>query len=215
MFLQLFIVAVLAMAGLACLRLAEALRGRPLLPEGKGRTKLLAFIVVPPLALGALLQPPPGGGLLGGIFWIPVYALLVGALKLGMLIAAVVVDQFVRGRSRRLLLAALIGNEGDPDDVPFNPPVTTRLAESMALVERTNGAFPRGVDFPTQVDRADFGSAWGALDEATRSLEARIADDRGRGLGVASAATATAIDARGRLHTLRGIADARAEAVPA
>ncbi len=162
-----------------------------------------------------MLQPPPGGAPLGGIFWVPVYALVLGLLKVLMVLAAALVEGVAKGRTRQLLLIALLGNEGDVDRLAFNPPVTARLAESMARVDRTNAAFPRGVEFPTQVDRSDFASAWDALDGATRSLEEQIAGDRKLGLGVASDATATANDARARLLVLRGIADTRGLAASA
>ena len=216
MFTQLLIVAVVAMLALAILRVARVQRGLSPLPEGSRRTSfLVGFVVLPPMVLGAILQPPPGGAPLGGIFWLPVYLLILGALKLLMTIVAGLLEGMTKGRTRRLLLIALVGNEGDPDDLPFNPPVTPRLAERMALVDRTNAAFPRGAAFPTQIERADFDSAWDALDDATRGLEAAIADDRQMGLGVATAATAKANDARGRLLVLRGIADGRGVAAVA
>ena len=110
-------------------------------------------------------------------------------------------------------MVALAGSEGDPEDVPFDPPLTTRLTECMALVDRRNAVFPRGLAFPGQVDRADFHEAWDALDDATRSLEGGIAADRHLGLGIATAASATALDARGRLDTLLRLAnDGRAAA---
>jgi hypothetical protein len=87
--------------------------------------------------------------------------------------------------------------------------VTAKLAQGMALVDRTNAVFPRGLEFPGQVDRADFHSAWDALDAATGTLEGTIAADRRLGLGVAQAAAATALDARSRLETLRRIALSR------
>ena len=143
MFTQLLIVAVVAMLALAILRVARVQRGLSPLPEGSRRTSfLVGFVVLPPMVLGAILQPPPGGAPLGGIFWLPVYLLILGALKLLMTIVAGLLEGMTKGRTRRLLLIALVGNEGDPDDLPFNPPVTPRLAERMALVDRTNAAFP-------------------------------------------------------------------------
>ena len=123
-----------------------------------------------------------------------------------MILVAALVEGVAKGRTRQLLLIALLGNEGDVERLAFNPPVTARLAESIALVDRSNAAFPRGVEFPAQVERSDFASAWNALDGATRSLEERIASDRKLGLGVASDATATASDARARLLVLSGMA---------
>jgi hypothetical protein len=123
-----------------------------------------------------------------------------------MWIAAVIVQLVARGRIRPLLLVALVGNEGDPEDVPYDPPVTAKLAESVAIVERANAVFPRGHEFPLQIDRAGFRFAWDALDSATGTLEDRIADDHRLGLAVASEAAAAAADARSRLDTLRRLA---------
>ena len=216
MFMQLLIVGVVSMAGLAILRVLRARAGHDSLPEGRGGTAFtLGFIFVPPLVLGAVLQPAPGGAPLGGIFWVPIYALILGLLKVVMTLAAALVESVARGRTRQVLLIALIGHEGDVDRLSFNPPVTANLAESMARVDRTNAAFPRGVEFPAQVERSDFNSAWDALDGATRTLEERIADDRRLGLGVASEATATANDARARLLVLSGIAANRGLAASA
>jgi hypothetical protein len=216
MLVQLFIVGVLSMAGFAVLRVVRVRGGHDALPDGPGRTAfILGFLFIPPMVLGAVLQPPPGGAPLGGIFWVPVYALVLGLLKLAMTLAAALVEGSAKGRTRQVLLVALLGNEGDVGRITFNPPVTARLAESIAQVDRTNAAFPRGVDFPAQVDRADFTSAWDALDGATRTLEDRIAVDRKAGLGVASEATATANDARARLLVLQGIATTRGLAVSA
>ena len=208
--LPLFLLAVVAMVGLAALRLVRVSRGHTPLPRGRSRTAfLIAFLVVPPVALKALLMPTPSGAPLGWFLWIPLYGVIVVMLVVLMTIAAMVVERMVHGRWRRPLMLALVGSEGDPEDIPFDPPVTTRLAECMALVDRTNATFPRGLAFPGQVDRADFREAWGALDGATRSLEGTIADDRRLGLGIATAASATALDARGRLDTLLGLANDR------
>jgi hypothetical protein len=213
--LPLFLLAVVAMIGLATLRLVRVRMGRTPLPEGKARAAfLVAFLVVPPVALKLLLQPISGGPALGVITWIPVYGLLLALLLVLMTIGAMIVERVVHGRWRRPLMLALVGSEGDPEDVPFVPPVTTKLAECMTLVDRRNAAFPRGPMFPGQVDRADFHDAWDALDDATRTLEGSIAADRRLGLGIAPAASATALDARGRLDTLLGLAnDRRAAAV--
>ena len=208
--LPLFLIAVVAMTGLAILRLVRVHRGHTPLPEGKSRTAfLIAFLVVPPVVLKAVLVPTPSGSPIGWFLWVPLYAVILGLLVVAMTIAAMIVERTVNGRWRRPLMLALVGSEGDPEDIPFDPPVTTRLAECMALVDRTNAAFPRGLAFPGQVDRADFREAWGALDGATSSLEGSIADDRRLGLGIATAASATALDARGRLDTLLGLANDR------
>jgi hypothetical protein len=205
MLLQLLVLAVAGMVALAVLRLARVDLGRTPLPEGRGgRLFQVAFVVVPPIVLGALTQPAAGSALFQGIMWVPLYGVILLGLALLMGIAAVIAQLVAPVRPRRYLLIALIGSEGDPDDLPFDPPVSTQLA-----VDRTNAVFPRGREFATQVDRADFHAAWDALDAATGTLEGRMADDRRRGLGVASAATAMATDARGRLDTLRAIALSR------
>ena len=211
--LPLFVFAVVAMIGLAILRLVRVRMGRTPLPEGKARAVfLIAFLVVPPIALKALLQPS-SGPVLGVMTWVPMYGLLLALVLILMTIAAMIVERVVHSRWRRPLMVALVGNEGDPEDVPFDPPLTTRLTECMALVDRRNSVFPRGLAFPGQVERADFHEAWDALDDATRSLEGGIAADRHLGLGIARAASATALDARGRLDTLLRLAnDGRAAA---
>ena len=107
-----------------------------------------------------------------------------------MTIAAMFVERMVHGRWRRPLMLALVGSEGDPEDIPFDPPVTTRLAECMALVDQTNATFPRGLAFPGQVDRADFRRGVGcarwrdpdARGEHRRRSPAR-AGHRDRGIG--------------------------------
>jgi hypothetical protein len=211
--LPLFLTAVVAMIGLSILRLVRVRMGRTPLPEGKARAVfIIAFLVVPPVVLKALLQPSSGPAL-GVLTWVPLYGLVLAFLLVLMTIAAMVVERVVHGRRRRPLMLALVGNEGDPEDMPFDPPLTTRLTECMALVDRHNAMFPRGLAFPGQVDRADFHEVWDALDDATRSLEGGIAADRHLGLGIATAASATALDARGRLDTLLRLAnDGRAAA---
>ena len=211
--LPLFVLAVVAMIGLAILRLVRVRMGRTALPEGKARALfLIAFVVLPPVALKAVLQPSSGPAL-GVLTWVPMYGLLLALVLVLMTIAAMIVERVVHSRWRRPLMVALAGSEGDPEDVPFDPPLTTRLTECMALVDRRNAVFPRGLAFPGQVDRADFHEAWDALDDATRSLEGGIAADRHLGLGIATAASATALDARGRLDTLLRLAnDGRAAA---
>lgn len=204
---QLLLLAVAAMIGLAILRVARVHLGRTPLPEGRGRRLFqLAFLVVPPIAIGALVQPAEGWNLLRGTMSIPLYAVILAGLTVLMVITAVIAQLTAPIRLRRVILLALVGSEGEPDDLPFDPPVTTKLAEGMAEVDRANAVFPRGLEFPKQVERPDFPAAWDALDVATRALETRIADDRRLRLGVASAATTTAADARGRLDTLRRMA---------
>ncbi len=155
------------------------------------------------LVIAALLAIPVA---LGAASSLPLYLLMLVALVVLMWLAAVVVQIVARGRIRPLLLVALVGNEGDPEDVAYDPPVTATLAESVALVDRANSVFPRGHDFPAQPEREGFRFAWDALDAATGTLEGQIADDHRLGLAVASGALATADDARSRLDTLRSLA---------
>jgi len=206
--LPLLLLAVAAMVGLAILRLVRVRLGRTPLPEGKARWLFIAaFVAVPPVVLKALVDPVVSGPALGAITWIPLYGALLALLLVGMTIGAMVVERVVHGRSRRPLMLALVGSEGDPEDVPFDPPLTARLAECITLVDTCNAAFPRGRTFPAQVDRADFHEAWDALDHATRTLEGGVAADRRLGLGIATAALATELDARGRLDSLVRLAN--------
>jgi hypothetical protein len=203
---HLFYLAIVAMGGLAMFRLARVLLGRTPFPGGRGGLVFTAaFLVIPPLALDALIEPA-GANQLHGIQWVPVYVVLAGAVAILMGLLALVVGRVATGHPRRLLLGALVGSEGIEAEA-VDPPLTAGLAEGMLVVDRTNAAFPRGLDFSAQVGRDGFRSAWDALDVATTMLEGRIADDRRLGLGAASAATATARDARGRLDTLRRLAD--------
>lgn len=207
MTLQLLVLAVLAMTALAGMRVLRVQLGRSPHPDGWGRIPfIVAFLLVPPIALSAVVQPAATSNLMRGISWVLPYAVLVGGLALVMGIAALVVGRLAMGRTRRILLLALSASEGNPDDVPFNPPLTPALSTSMASVDRANGVFPRGLEFPGQIKREGFRYAWDELDSATKTLEGRIADDRRLGLPVASAARAVAADARSRLETLQRLA---------
>jgi hypothetical protein len=198
------LLAIAAMSGLAILRLIRVHLGREPHPAGKARLPfLLAFLIAPPIVLGTLLQS--GTGQLGGVSWLPLYVVSVVVLAILMSIAALTVRLVAPRRSQSLLLTALNASEYEPG-VEIDPPVTARLAESQALVDTANAVFPGGVDFPTQIDRAGFRQGWDALDAATRTLESRIAEDGALGKGVASAAMATAENARRRLETLRHLA---------
>jgi hypothetical protein len=182
------------------LRLVRVHLGREPLPERRVLF-VLGFLFVPPIVLGALA--PSGEGQLPGAALAPVYAVIVAGLATLMWLAAMVVRRVAFGRPRSLLLIALVGSEGEPTAAQLDPPVTAKLATSMAAVDRTNAVFPRGLEFPTQIDRPGFRSAWDALDVTTTALEGQIAEAEGHGLAVASAASATAEDARSRLNTLR------------
>ena len=200
--------AVVAMIGLGIARLVRVRLGRTPLPQGMSKLVLmLAIVVVPPMVLSPLVDP--AGGVLGGLAWLPLYVAMFVVLAIAMSLLAQLVGFLARGRLRRLgalVVLALVGYEGDPDALELDPPITALLAESVARVNRANVAFPRGPEFPAQIDRAGFRSAWDALDAATTTLEDRIADDGRLGLTIARAASATAKDARGRLDTLRRMA---------
>jgi hypothetical protein len=200
---MLLLVAVAALTGLALLRWARVHAGLEPYPEVM-LPFIIAFLVLPPIALGIIVRP--GGDPLGGLGSVLPYAGMVTGLATLLWIASRIARLLPFGRPRSVLLLALIGSEGHPDDVAVDPPVTKRLAENIAAVDKTNAAFPRGIEFPVQIDRTGFRAAWDALDTATTKLEAGIVADARRGLAVASAASATADDARGRLDTLRSLA---------
>jgi hypothetical protein len=128
-----------------------------------------------------------------------------------MWLAAVIIDRLTASRTGQLIRLALVGSEGDPIDSGLTP-VTARLSESIGLVARANAVFPRGLEFPKQIDRSGFRDDWNRLDDATRTLEGQIADDHRLGLGVSSSATILAEDARSRLETLRRFAGDRGQA---
>jgi len=204
--LQLLILAVVAMAGLVTFRLARAHVGRTPFPEGRGSRLLAAgFLAVPPFVFGMLIGPVATAPVLRGVLTVPSYLVILAALEILFWITAMVVRRVTHGRARALLVIALVGSVGDREE-EVDTPVTAQLAESLRLVDQANAVFPRGPEFPSQVERAGFHAAWDDLDAVTAALEGRIADDRRLGLGVASAATATARDARSRLATLRVIA---------
>ncbi len=202
--LQLFLLATVAMALVALMRVVRVHLGRRPLPEGMAKMFFLAgFVLVPPIVLGVLTQPEAKLRELPALSWVPLYSVMLGVIAVLMWMAAGLVRRVAHGRSRRILLTALVGSNGRSDEAPIDPPVTPRLAASVALVDRTNAAFPRGSAFPTEIDRPGFRSAWDALDDATQTLEGQIADDEGLGLGVAAKVVAIAEDARSRLDTLR------------
>jgi hypothetical protein len=210
---QLIILAVVAMIGIASLRVTRVHLGRSPLPAGKGRLPfLLAFVIVPPLLLDRLIAPGSTASEVSGAPAVLLYGVILLALVVLMWIAAVIAQIVAPGRWRPLLLLALIGREVDPGDAPLDPPVTAQLAASMAIVDGANAAFVRGPGFAAEIGRPGFRDGWDALDTATAALESQIADDRRLGLGAASEATATARDARGRLDTLRRLAEAEEHA---
>jgi hypothetical protein len=206
--LQLLVLAVLSMVGLAALRLIRVHLGRTPLPDGPGRRLfLLGFVIVPPLLLGVLIQPATAAGPARGIAFLPIYVGALAVLVILMAIAAFVIGSLVHSRTGRLARLALVGVEADPArDIPTDPPITAQLAKAVGICDRANAAFPRGAAFPAQVDRAGFRADWETLDVATGSLERSIASERLLAIGVAATAEATARDARNRLDSLRRIA---------
>jgi hypothetical protein len=202
--LALLLLAVVAMVGLATLRFARVESGRTPFPEGRGKTLLiLAFFIGPALAVATVAEPAATASPVAVAVLLVTYMAIVAALASLMGIGATVARSVARGRLQRQLWLVLMGSEIDPDDMAFDPPLTAELALNMAAVDGRNASFPRGGEFPAQVDRTGFRRDWDALDMATETLEKRIADDHRLGLPVASIAAATAIDARARLNTLR------------
>ena len=137
---------------------------------------------------------------------LPVYVAILAGVVLVMAIAAFIIGRLTHSPAGRLARLALIGSEDDPSYMPNNPDVTVRLAGVLARVKTADAAFPRGRDFPKQIDRPGFRADWDELDGATRALESQIADDRRSYRGVATVAAETADDARSRLATLRSLA---------
>jgi hypothetical protein len=80
--MQLLILAAAAMTILAVARVISVQRGRT--PHFEGLTKLLfivAFVVVPPFALGALVQSPTDPSPLRGLASVPAYGIaLLGVM---------------------------------------------------------------------------------------------------------------------------------------
>lgn len=204
----LIVTAAVMLVVLAVTRLVRLQLGMSLHPAGKARLPfILAFLFLPPIVVeAAVLRPATSAAQLHMIESVLVYLAALVVFTILMLIAGLVVHMVAPGRSRRLLLVALVGSEGDPSEIPFDPALTPALAESVTLVDGANAVFPRGPEFAAEVDRDGFRGAWDALDAATGALEGRIADDHRLGVAVASTATATALDARTRLDSLHRIA---------
>ena len=180
--------------------------GRTSLPEGKARALfLIAFVVLPPVALKAVLQPSAGAGArradVGPHVW-PAPGPRPGP------------DDHRRHDRRapraQPMAAAPDGGAGRQRRRSRGRPVESPVDDEADRVHRArrpaNAVFPRGLAFPGQVDRADFHEAWDALDDATRSLEGGIAADRHLGLGIATAAR--------RPHWMRAVASTRCSGWP-
>jgi len=207
MSLQLLVLAIVAMSALAVLRVVRVKMGRTPHPDEWARIPFIAaFLVLPPILLSAVVQAQTGSSLMRGVSWVLPYIVIVGGLAILMGVIAPLVGRFAPPSVRSSLVLALSASEGDPDRVPYDPPVTAEIAASVAGVDRANAVFPRGTEFPGQVEREGFRYAWDTLEAATTTLEGRIADDRRRGLPVAAAARSVAADARSRLDTLHQLA---------
>lgn len=203
---QLLILAAIVVVALVPLRLIRMGLGRSPFPEGLARyASILVLLVAPPLILHSVTPVSVTGDLIA-VVWLPVFAMLIGAVAFAMTLIAAVLDRILPVRRRRQVLLALVGNEGDPYRAEADAPLTPLLVERMRSVARANAAFPRGHAFAAAVHAEGFTSAWTELDVATTSLEAEMAVDKGRGLGIAAAVRATATDARNRLDTLRWLA---------
>jgi len=200
--------AAIMLAVLAVSRLVRVQHGRAPHPEGRARLPfILAFLLLPPIVVEVVvLRPATSATQLHVVESILLYLGALALFSILMGVAALIIRQFVPGRSRPLLLLALVGSEGDPDDVPFDPALTPVLAKDVDLVDTANAAFPRGPEFAGQIDLDGFRVRWDALDAATGQLETQIADDNRLGVVVASTALATARDARSRLDTLHRLA---------
>jgi hypothetical protein len=135
-----------------------------------------------------------------------IYVAILASLVSVMWVVAQIAAQADPGPRGQLVRLALTGRQVQPEDEPFDPPITAPLAATVASVDRASAAFARGEAFPGQIHAAGFRDSWERLDEATVTLERGIADDQRLGRGAASSARATAADARGRLNTLRGLA---------
>jgi hypothetical protein len=198
--MPLIVLAVVAMICLVALRLARVHLGRSPLPDGHGRRLfLLGFVVVPPMVFGALVPSD-------SIPVLAIYVAILASLVSVMWVVAQIAAHALPGPRGQLVRLALTGRQVQPEDEPFDPPITAPLAATVASVDRASAAFARGEAFPGQIHAAGFRDSWERLDEATLTLERGIADDQRLGRGAASSARATAADARGRLNTLRGLA---------
>ena len=210
---QLIVAAAVVLGAVAVMRVVRVHFDRSPHPEGRARILfLLTLVFVPPIALEVVHNPTGAEGQLHGIESIVLYlGALLGFLLL-MGIAALVVRLVFRGRTRQVLMLALVGSLPGPGDVPLDAALTPDMVETVELVDVANAAFPRGPEFAEQVDRPGFRAAWDSLDVATTALEERIAEKQRLGVGVAYRAVDTARDARSRLNTLRRIAADRGQA---
>jgi hypothetical protein len=210
--LQLTLIAIITMAGLAALRLVRVRSGRTPLPEGRSRLLLLAaFVFVPPLAIAALALAP-GTSQVSAVISVGTYLAILAGVVLAMSTVAEVIGGLFNSQLAQVVRLALAGTDLDPDDIPRNVPLTARLTEILAIVRAADAAFPSGPGFPHESERPGFRSAWDALDRATKTLEEQMAADRKLGFGVAASAQTMAEDVRSRLSVLRRFASRNGQA---
>ena len=199
--LLLLLLALASMGVLAWFRLRRMrTHGEPI--EGWRRIAfVLLFVLVPPVLLQVQFAPKTGPGAVDVVGAVVLYVLIVVALAALGFVAAQLIARFAPVESRPKLLMALIGRDTS-GIVPFDPPMTPRLAADVERVTALNATFPRGITFLGQIPLPGFRSSWDALDEATQRLESDIEEQRRLGLRISEQALATANDARGRLDTL-------------
>src|SRR4029079_2067433 len=172
----LIVLGIVAMAGLAILRVVRVSRGLTPLPDGRGRRLfLLGFLVLPPIVHGVLTQAPPPAYQLWGFGAVPAYVAIVATIVALMWIASLFVRAFAHGRAGQIARLALVGSEVGPYDELADPAMTTKLADRVVIVDQANAAFPRGPGFPAQVSRQGFRDDWDGLADDTRALERQIA----------------------------------------
>jgi hypothetical protein len=196
--LVIVLAAIVAFVILALIRLDRVRSHRETFTGSQQAVFLAAFLLAPPIVLQTILGPKGIDAVSATILYIAV-VVVIWALAW---VAALLVARFAPENRRQTLLMALIGRDTS-GFIPFDPPLTEELAADVSAVEQANAAFSRGTGFLAESHRAGFAADWQALDEATRTLEAGIAEQRRLRLGVSEQAVDVAADARGRLDTLR------------
>jgi hypothetical protein len=200
--LVLIFAAVAAFAALAAFRVLRVRAHRDPVDGSRRIAGAALLLLAPPLVLQLLFAPVSGTGRVDGIGAVLISVVAFAAVWLVMQLASLVVARLAPPKNRPVLLLAMTGRDTS-NVVPFDPPMTAALADDVAAVDRLNGMFPRGRAFMDQSALPGFRATWDALDEATRTLEADIGDQRRLGLGISEHALETASDARGRLDALR------------
>jgi hypothetical protein len=160
------------------------------------------MLVVTPIALQTAFGRTSGPGSLDLASGILLYVVAFVVIWLAMIGGSVLVARFAPAKQRQTLLLAMVGRDTS-GMVPFDPPMSAALADSVEQVDRLNAEFPRGPAFIGQIGTPGFRPTWDALDDATRTLEGQIAEQRRLGLGISEHAVNSAADARSRLDALR------------